>query len=173
MILILGRSGSGKDTVAKFIEKHYRKRVLKSYTNRPKRHPSENTHVFLDKEELDQIHGRVCQTEINGYLYFATKIQMLTNDVYVIDPNGMRELLSNMPDMRFNVIYVKADNETRKERILKRLNNEEIYQAREQSEAWQFTKFEEEINNGKYNVDVIDNSSDMAALEQSIVKILG
>lgn len=173
MILILGRSGSGKDTVAKFIEKHYRKRILKSYTNRPKRHPSENTHVFLDKEELDQIHGRVCQTKINGYLYFATKIQMLTNDVYVIDPNGMRELLSNMPDMRFKVIYVKADNETRKERILKRLNDEEIYQAREQSEAWQFTKFEEEINNGKYNVDVIDNSSDMATLEQSIVKILG
>lgn len=173
MILILGRSGSGKDTVAKFIEKHYRKRILKSYTNRPKRHPSENTHVFLDKEELDQIYGKVCQTEINGYLYFATKIQMLTNDVYVIDPNGMRELLSNMPDMRFNIIYVKADNETRKERILKRLNDEEIYQAREQSEAWQFTKFEEEINNGKYNVDIIDNSSDMAALEQNIVKILG
>lgn len=173
MILILGRSGSGKDTAAKFIEKHYRKRILRSYTNRPKRYPSENTHVFLDDLELDQIHGRVCQTEINGYTYFATNIQMVTNDIYVIDPNGMYELLKNMPDMKFKIIYVKADNEVRKERILKRLNDEELYQAREQSEAWQFTKFEKEISNGKYDVQVLENNDDIVKLEQNIVSILG
>lgn len=177
MLLILGRSGTGKDTVAKYIKKHYHKKILKSYTDRPRRFTSEDTHIFLDTNELESIKGRICETEINGYTYFATKIQIATNDVYVIDPVGLHTLLQNMPDMKFDILYLMTDYETRKDRAIRRSNDN--YDAREQSEAWQFTQFENDLEKGYIdypnikNIYKISNNGSMQELEKELAKIFG
>ena len=42
LILLVGKSGSGKTTIAEYLEKHYGMKMLRSYTTRPMRKPNEN-----------------------------------------------------------------------------------------------------------------------------------
>ena len=177
MYLIIGRSGSGKDTLAGMIRKKYHKKVLKSYTDRPKRYSSEDTHIFLDKPELEYIKGRICETEINGYTYFATKIQIETNDVYVIDPIGFHTLVQAVPNKKFEIIYLTTDYGTRKQRAINRSNDD--YDARDSSESWQFTQFEKDLENNYLDypnvnkIHVIANNGTIQDLELQLDKIFG
>ena len=47
MILIMGRTGSGKDYLAKQLAKQGLS-ILPSYSTREPRHPGENTHIFIN-----------------------------------------------------------------------------------------------------------------------------
>ena len=51
IILLVGKSGSGKTTIAEYLENEYGLQNLKSYTTRNKRYPEENNHVFISYEE--------------------------------------------------------------------------------------------------------------------------
>ena len=73
MILIIGRSGSGKDHLARELSKHGLKQVL-SYTTRPPRRPDEDTHIFIKPEESCNYKDKIATTEIAGCEYFATKL---------------------------------------------------------------------------------------------------
>jgi hypothetical protein len=71
MILIIGRSGSGKDFLARELAKNGLSQV-KSYTTRPPRYEGEDTHIFISAEEASRTEGKIATTVINGYEYFAT-----------------------------------------------------------------------------------------------------
>ena len=145
LICIVGRTGSGKDYLAKKFEEKGLKQI-KSYTTRPKRNENEDTHTFITKEEADKITDKIAVTEINGYEYFATHSQVKENDIYIIDPNGLKVLCENLKDESMIVIYVKADDEERKKRAIDRADDEEkeleIFNKRNESENEQFTEFE-------------------------------
>ena len=149
LICIVGRTGSGKDYLAKKLEEKGLKQI-KSYTTRPKRNENEDTHTFITKEEADKITDKIAVTEINGYEYFATYSQVKENDIYVIDPKGFKVLCENLKDEKMIVVYVKADNEERKKRAIKRSDNPEkeaeIFERRNESEDEQFTEFENLLN---------------------------
>ena len=153
LICIIGRTGSGKDYLAKKLEEKGLKQI-KSYTTRPKRNENEDTHTFITKEEANEITDKIAVTEINGYEYFATYSQVKDNDIYIIDPNGLKVLCENLKDEKMIVVYVKADNEERKKRAIERSDNPEkeaeIFERRNKSEDEQFTEFENILN--KYNV---------------------
>lgn len=123
LLLILGRTGSGKDTYAGFLEAMGLKGV-KSYTTRPKRTEDEDTHIFITKEEAALFKNRVATTEINGYEYFATKEQIDDADYYIIDPAGVTYMLNKYPDINYKLIYIYAERGTRLERAVKRGNAE-------------------------------------------------
>jgi guanylate kinase len=150
MILIIGRSGSGKDHLARELSKHGLKQVL-SYTTRPPRRPDEDTHIFIKPEESCNYKDKIATTEIAGCEYFATKQQMIDNDVYIIDPHGMYELIGNCPDIAFTIVYIDADIRDRYNKALDRvsLDNEElrmkaasVFTERQGSEYKQFSDFE-------------------------------
>lgn len=115
MILIVGRSGSGKDFLARELSRSGLKQVM-SYTTRPPRRPDENTHIFIRPEESAAYQDKIATTEINGYEYFATKQQMKDNDIYIIDPHGLYELLDHCPDILFTVVYIQADYQIRQKK---------------------------------------------------------
>lgn len=147
--LIVGRTGAGKDyLVSKLISKGLK--AVKSYTTRPKRSETEDTHIFISKEDADAITDKVATTTINGYEYFATAEQVNEADVYVIDPNGLYELVKNMPDTTFRVVYIKADPMDRRLHAVKRaddkIREEQIFDERNESENQQFLDFENEIS---------------------------
>lgn len=148
MYLIVGRTGSGKDYLANLLAKENMK-MVKSYTTRPKRHDDEDTHIFVTKEEADTITDKVATTEINGYEYFATASQVNESDIYIIDPNGVKELTKNMPDATFHIVYVKADDMNRRFNAVKRaddkIKEEMVFEQRDASEDEQFTDFEFDI----------------------------
>lgn len=143
--LIMGRSGTGKDTLAKELKTYGLKEVL-SYTTRPKRTPDENTHTFITSDMADDFPDKVASTTINGYDYFATKQQVEEADFYVIDPNGLKVLSKMMPETSFHIIYVKSDSKKCKEMAVTRSMDPEkesaIYDSRRADEDAQFSEFE-------------------------------
>lgn len=165
MYLIAGRTGSGKDYLAKKIvelsnvitdhDKPINEEpmtILKSYTTRPKRTESEDTHIFITKDEADTYTDKVATTKIGEYEYFATADQVEHTDLYIIDPNGIEELTKNMPDTEFQIIYVHADEDlNRRINAIKRaedkIKEEEIFAKRNDAEDEQFTEFEDKIFN--------------------------
>ncbi len=150
MILIIGRTGAGKDYLARELANAGLKQVL-SYTTRPQRTPDEDTHVFIKPEESAAYKDKIATTVINGYEYFATKQQMKDNQVYIIDPKGMYELLSNCPDITFTVCYLYADDSQRKTKAVGRgadaLHEAAVFDKRNTSEDGQFTEFEQVLKN--------------------------
>ena len=80
VILLIGESGSGKNTVQDNLERLYGCVPLLSYTTRPKRTPDENTHTFVTMEEFEQIVKNetvVAFTNFDGNLYYRKTIRTI------------------------------------------------------------------------------------------------
>lgn len=145
-IMVVGRSGSGKDTLANILKDTYGYSQLYSTTTRPRRTPDEATHVFVTEEEANQMTERVAETVIDGYQYFATKGQFEECDIYVIDPRGLDCVCKNAPDIPLYVVYVEASQDTRLARAKSRAADpesaEKIFYSRQADEDAQFSEFE-------------------------------
>jgi guanylate kinase len=146
--LIIGRSGTGKDTLARMLADRGLK-ILKSYSTREPRYKGEDTHIFISKEDAAKITDKIATTTINNNEYFATRKQLDECDVYIIDPNGFDELTANCPDISFHAIYMATNKDIAKERAAHRSKDAEkesaIYDSRYESENEQFTNFEERL----------------------------
>lgn len=163
MVLIVGRSGSGKDTYAQELQRLGLAGV-KSYTTRPRRFETEDTHIFVSREEAACMKDKVAVTHINGYEYFATKSQFKESDFYIVDPAGCFEL-QKCEDIDFQIVYLYADHLIRFRRAVKRVNKKDaekeigIFRERERSENAQFELFEKLIYTMD-NVIIHNNNSD-------------
>lgn len=118
---IVGPSGCGKTTVSKRLEMDYGLRAVASYTTRPPRYPDEEGHIFVSDEVFDGL-GELCAfTEYNGYRYGVTPRIIDENDIYVIDPYGLRTLLEHYHgEKSIKSIRLMCDTETLKLRMLNR-----------------------------------------------------
>ena len=139
--LIVGRTASGKSTLAKMLEDMGAK-ILKSYTTREQRNESDTDHIFITKEEAKTFKNKVARTVINGNEYFATLEQLEDSDFYIIDPCGIETFLETMPDTKFEVIYVDTEKSLRKKRFMERGATEEDFLVRDNAENEKFTDFE-------------------------------
>ena len=147
MIILLGRSGRGKDTCAQYLVNKYGFKQVKSYATRPRRTKDEDTHIFIDKSEVSKYKNEMAAyTKIGEFEYFATKTQVKENDIYIVDPRGLYELKQTMPNEEFFVIYITLNrNEALKRAVLRNPENpneKEVFLKREESEDEQFLKFE-------------------------------
>lgn len=153
--LIIGRSGSGKDYLAKKLEDRGLN-VVKSYKTAEPRSSSDDTHIFITKEEAKKYTDRVAETVINDIEYFATREQVENSDVYIINPEALNQLLTNMPDTCFHIVHIQANtDENCKTHAIDRADDKtaEIakYEARKASENAQFTAFEKAIEDSIKN----------------------
>ena len=121
LYLFVGKSASGKTTVAEILESEYKLNTLQSYTTRPKRYDNETGHTFITNEEFDSLTNIVAYTEYNGYRYCCTKEQIDSTDIYVIDVPGVETLLekyrSNRPII---ILYFDTSVPTRIDRMIDR-----------------------------------------------------
>lgn len=96
IFLIVGPSGSGKTTLVSQLEKISRLTSIQSYTDRPPRYEGEEGHIFVN-----DFHDWCCEngwknaslvgwTKYNNHFYWATSKQVDKNDLYVIDPAGVK-----------------------------------------------------------------------------------
>jgi len=147
-ILIVGRTGSGKDYLAnRLCDRGFTQ--VKSYTTRPKRTENEDTHIFITKDDAKKYKDRVAETVIDDVEYFATREQLKNNDIYVIDPNGLYTLLNKVTKEKFVIIYVSALTQLRIDKAIERVKkvltyDEAIYKItlRDKAENAQFKQFE-------------------------------
>lgn len=156
LILVIGRSGSGKDTLVRNAQKYFKAASIPSYTDRPMR-PTETQgieHTFVSKEEFDELLKRddiFAYTQIGetGYRY-CTTVEMLKNIksktlFYIIDPKGYWYCKSKFRDkFCMKVIYVSAREDFRQARANVRNGDEEAWKKRTGDENAQFSKFERE-----------------------------
>jgi len=96
----------------KFVCKELHMNQIISYTTRPRRKKEGDTHIFTDISEYENAKNRnilAAYTEINGYTYWTTKDQLIENDFYIIDPDGVKTL-KKIPNLqkRLVIIYIQA-----------------------------------------------------------------
>lgn len=118
LFLFVGMSASGKTTIANMLSEVGYSQVW-SYTTRPRRYDAEIGHVFISKEEFDNLTDVVAYTKFNGYEYCTTLKQLENADIYVVDPDGIKVLLDNYDKLnrKIFIFYFDADTYNRIRRM--------------------------------------------------------
>ena len=143
LLLIVGRTASGKDSlVGKLCERTNLKAVT-SYTTRPRRENEGDTHIFTTEDVYEQMQseGKVAAyTQISGYHYWTMINQLYENDLYIIDYKGIETLRElNLPNIRFVTVFINVPDKVREERALKKRKDDKfVFRKRSLDEAAQF-----------------------------------
>jgi len=128
LLCIVGKSGAGKDALAKGISEKTGWKQIPSYCDYPPRNDQTEgvEHTFLTKEQFDEITRTehiIAYTEINKKRYCTTtelfeKYKSDNPIIYVIDPVGIKNLedYPHIFDMR--IMYVDVPESIRAMRML-------------------------------------------------------
>lgn len=145
VILVVGKTNSGKSTLIKKLCERTGLKALCSYTTRPKRSESDNDHIFVNKEEYlrakenDEI---AIDGEIAGNYYYSTIEQLYNSDLYTINPEALDRLIAlNLPSIRFVIVYISCPDKVREERAMKRGDDKHKFRTRNFAERQEFKKF--------------------------------
>ena len=180
LYLLIGRSASGKTTIANMLTEKYGYKSVSSYTTRPPRYDGEVGHIFIDESTFDQLGELAGFVEYNGYRYGTTMQQVNDADIYVIDPVGAEYLLDKYTDRPICILYFDASIPTRIHRmvdrgdsdnaIIRRLLQDEEYdwQSKLESMAWKQINLEKKCVEA-FRVDANKQQSDV--LEQVLYYI--
>lgn len=145
VILVVGKSCSGKSSLIKKVCERTNLTALQSYTTRTRRSESDMDHIFVSME--DYIVAKECgliaiDGEINDNYYYSTIDQLYNSDLYTINPEALSRLLEmNLPNIRFVVVYIACPDKMREERAIKRGDDKHKFRARNYSERQEFRKF--------------------------------
>lgn len=184
LILVIGRSGSGKDTLVRYAQGEFGAKAIPSYTDRPMR-PTETEgleHTFLTADQFDELLTRehvFAYTKIGdaGYRY-CTTVEMLKGInadtvFYVIDPAGYYFCEKYKDEFNMKVVYVCAGQAIREARANARNGERMTWAKRNDDENGQFTDFEKAMpwdafveNNG----DVEDAKKEFVSIVKSLIE---
>lgn len=144
--LFIGRTASGKSSIAKAVCDKMGLTQVISYTTRPMRKSEKNgsDHIFISEDEVSKYENNIAAyTEINGYKYFTTFEQIESSDVYVIDPIGVDNLKIKCGDKYdFVEIYIRTPQKLAETRARMRGDKLKDFKERWVSENKQFTDYE-------------------------------
>ena len=158
ILLLVGKSASGKTTLAEDLEKQCGLKSIQSYTTRPPRYDGEKGHTFITENEFDKLTDILAYAETNGYRYAVTK-QMFEDEqysVYVIDNTGVEYLKEHYKGNReWYVAYITAPLMQRFNRMMIRQNDIEFAVLRIEHDAVEFRNVDYDIKienaDGKYS----------------------
>ena len=170
LFCVLGRSGVGKDTLVNELCKQTElKKVVSRTTREPRYMEQDGINYFFSVVEdfvRDYEQKKVCAyTFINNNYYWTNISDIIDNDIYIIDPNGLAELRKNLAgtDIHIVSIYISAPAEETKRRGYNRsVNDFPKFLEESASESLQFDIYEAER---KYDY-CIHNTCFAAAIEQ-------
>ena len=134
MIILIGRSASGKTTIAKKLIEDYNFKKFVTNTTRKMRvgeindvdyHFISETE-FKKKEEQSML---VESTYYNGY-YYGTSIEDVSDDkVLIVDINGANKFYEKLQD-QVTIFYITASTDTIKKRMIERHDDIESINSR-------------------------------------------
>lgn len=162
MIILIGKTASGKDTILNnLITRHGYKKIV-TYTTRPMRYgeKQDTTYHFISEEDFRQkikegffIEWSKYNTKFGDW-YYGTAISDINNakdnDVIILSPNGYRYIVAKMPN-KAKSIYIYSNNSTIKERLISRCDNKEEAQRRLKQDNIDFNGIEHEVHKIVYN----------------------
>ena len=130
LFLFVGRSASGKTIIADLLEEQYAYKQVQSYTTRQPRYDGEIGHIFVTKEEFNDLGELAAYTLYDNNEYGTTFKQLDECDIYVIDVPGVETLLQKEIDRPIVVIYFDTTVYTRITRMIDRHDSDMAIIAR-------------------------------------------
>lgn len=131
LFLFVGKSASGKTTIANMLEEKYFFNQVQSYTTRTPRYDGETGHIFLTEEEFNNLEDIVSYTLYNNNQYGTTAGLLDQNDIFVVDVPGVESLLQKYKTNRpICIIYFDANVATRIRRMINRNDSDMAIIAR-------------------------------------------
>lgn len=151
VICVIGRTCSGKTSLAREACKRLGLKTMKSFTTRPPREdetPDNSDHYFVDIPTFNYILSNedLCgYTKINGYEYCGTVNDLKKSDVYVIDPEGLKNMRKrrNLHEFEFVEVYIVSSPKNSILRATERNESIVAYCNRSLSEDGQFRRYAE------------------------------
>ena len=140
LFCVMAESGAGKDTlVNRLCEETGLKKII-SYTTRPRRKNEGDTHIFVDDSVYEQMRDKLAAyTEINEAKYWTTLDQLYNNDIYIVDPIGLKTLEDlSLEDIDICSIYINVPLDIRMLRAIERGDDTLVFAKRTADEAKQF-----------------------------------
>lgn len=158
-ILVMGRSQSGKTTVARRLSELTGLKVLKTSTSRPRRTPDEGTYHFYTPEEAAAVpmDRKLFHTiAVDGFERWTDRDDFLEAGIAVLDPTGAEPAvrLWQAQGYRVTILYCGEPEEVRRARWMKAFAADDgsdwdqaiaAFGHRERTEAPMFDKFEKAI----------------------------
>ena len=100
MIVLVGKTCSGKSTVANLLEEKYGIPRIRTYTTRPRRENENDEYHFLTTAEFIQLRGAEFFFETTSYnvasgdvWYYGTAKSELTDDCCIVmNPEGIKKI---------------------------------------------------------------------------------
>lgn len=167
-VLLVGKSGSGKNTVQDYLVRKYGLKPLLSYTTRERRFPEENTHTFITLQEYEGFKQTdfIAYTFYNGNHYFATKKQFEEADIYIIDLDGV-EYISKLNlglETPYIVIYLDVPEDVRRQRMESRNDDATAIEERLRYDEDAFREVNRWCNYSIPNLDSEETSKSIAKM---------
>lgn len=180
LILVLGKTSSGKDTVAKYLKEEYGINSVCSYTTRNMREYEKEgvQHYFRSKEEMAKIlleENVLAYTKFpkTGIEYCATK-EAISEGIssYIVDPNGVKYFKDKIyqadEDIAYFTIFVDLSEELIVKRAQQRGDDIKDIKTRLDSERSMFNDYKNSMEYDYY----INNNGTLKELKSSINNIL-
>ena len=162
ILVLIGRTCSGKDTVVNNLVKKYGFKKLTTYTSRPKRKGEKDgiTYHYISEDEFKQkinegffVEWKSYNTEF-GTWYYGTALDDLEKaddkTVIILTPDGYRDVKDRLHS-NSKAIYIYANNATIKKRLIKRGDDENEAQRRLEHDIEDFKGVENEVDRIVYN----------------------
>lgn len=168
MIVIIGKTASGKDTFLNFLINHCGVKKKIAVTTRPPRVNEKNAedYIFLGAKEFKEMEDdisikrgyRVKPDTVWWYGFLNIEDSIHNNRTAIItDLKGCHELIDKYGRENFIIVYVQTDDELRKKRqVLRGDYNETEWNRRNADDEKIYTK--ENLDDIK--VDIIINNND-------------
>ncbi len=164
MIILTGKSGSGKDTIKKELIKNYGYENIVTYTSRPKRRGEKDgvTYNFISEEEFKEKIEEGFFAEYKTYSvangdvwYYGCSVRDIEhyedeNAIIILTPQGVRDVVKNV-GINPTVIYLYANRNTIIERLNNRGDDKEEIERRMKYDDSDFKNWENEVTKIVYN----------------------
>lgn len=151
IVVILGKSSSGKNTVAKILSKKYKPVVY--YTTRPMRQGEIDgkDYHFVTREEFDKLNlleKRVFHTKFGDWCY-GTPANLEDNSLIICSPEQYEAIKEKYECKAF---YINVDFESRYKSALQRGDDIDEFVSREERDKPYFENLQDviDINNDNY-----------------------
>ena len=167
MVVIIGKTSSGKDRIVKeLISKHGFKKII-TYTTRPMRKSEKQdvTYHFIPEEDFKQKINEGFFAEYKSYdtefgkWYYGTALEDLekagSKSVIILTPDGYRDIVGKLSNKPIS-IYIYANIATIETRLIERGDNEKEAKRRLDHDNEDFKGIENEVDRIVYNNDGTD-----------------
>ena len=156
MIILVGKTCSGKSTVANIIEKEYNIPRVKTYTTRPRREGEGDEYHFVSEKEFFDLQSEDFFFETTSYKvsngdtwYYGTpKKELVDNCCIVMNPEGMKKIrhFLDLTDFDILIIYLNVTEGMQYSRLRQRGDVSDEATRRIEADAKDFADIGEYYN---------------------------